>query len=211
MDLEKPLSAQELWSLGTPLSQAAFEFSSFGIERPLRAIGRLKRGFPQNHRSKRAQYGTEQKVADQNNLLDRLKGGDLLAVGYRESSKLDTKPSLIPVRFLELNYMNFEKEEISAYEHVFQFVRICAPLKRLQKKCGRPRVAEYITLAMFWLEFERDIPLHEGPYKKHIPAIRERFKKFGHAPALPSDRTILKYYRDGLQLIARDKRRAGRK
>lgn len=199
-------TAQAMWKRGKGLSKIDLSFSRIDVVKPPADSGRRSKALP---RAKVLRKNNSSRICAEiiEEFLSEIRRGEIVAVGYHKCVKLNVRPTIIPTRFIQASYFDFENDIVSAYEHTFQFVRVCYPAIRTKLDRGRPAIGRFIVLAMRLANFEWDTPFREKPHKKHYDVIRKRIKKMAGERIVPTDRTIAKYYAEGLEAIEEMMRR----
>jgi hypothetical protein len=148
-------------------------------------------------------------------VLDQLQERILVAYGYLAQRNIKAPPIEIPERFLEMKFIKWDSDTISAPPHGFTQVRIVVletineRQRQIQKpatsaKRGRPSVQAHIIESMISLNNDSPTQLH-GPHKKLVPIIRDRIHELHpnqYDPNKPAERTIMKSISAGRKLIA---------
>jgi hypothetical protein len=239
------MTATEFWKRGIPLSEAWFQYSSDKLYRkynfaklsrtisPTSGLGMvLKRlaEYPNRpkfekmlirmtHESEFRQHRSDVKKEMEFDVLEKLQEGKLVAYGYLAGRNIKAPPVEIPDRFLEMKFIKWESDTISAPPHEFSTVRIVSPIvpkpisyqirkSKEIKKRGRPSVQEHVFEAMALIAVENPTQLHL-PHKRLVPIIRKKIHQLhpdDYGPDQPADRTIMRMIPSGRKTIIKAKR-----
>ena len=228
------MTVAQLWKRGIPLSEAWFQFSSDNLYRkynfpklsrtigPASGSGMLLKAFAEHpkradfektlirmqHQTEFWQHRSEVRREMEFEVLEQL-----------QSRQLNAPPVEIPERFLEMKFIKWGSDTISAPPHEFSAVRIigedlinaaASPVRKTRelKKRGRPSSEKHIIEAMAAIAME-NISQLRLPHKRLVPLIRRQIHQSHpgeYGIDQPADRTIMRIIPAGREKITKPKR-----
>jgi hypothetical protein len=171
------------------------------------------------HQTEFWQHRSEVRREMEFEVLEQLQSRQLVAYGYLADKNINAPPVEIPERFLEMKFIKWGSDTISAPPHEFSAVRIigedlinaaASPVRKTRelKKRGRPSSEKHIIEAMAAIAME-NISQLRLPHKRLVPLIRRQIHQSHpgeYGIDQPADRTIMRIIPAGREKITKPKR-----